>query len=132
MHSDPRRSKTVFIIDDNVMMRSMLRLGATEAELSVVGEAATMQAALNRCAQIAPDIVLLDLGLPDGDGLEVLSELKSMNPRVFVIVVSGNNEKEVVRSAISRGAMGFILKPFTIGTITDALVAAKRKLASRA
>jgi DNA-binding NarL/FixJ family response regulator len=58
----------VFIIDDNVMMRSMLRLGATEAELSVVGEAATMQAALNSCAQMAPDIVLLDLGLPDGDG----------------------------------------------------------------
>jgi two-component system, chemotaxis family, chemotaxis protein CheY len=131
MHSGSQRAKTVFIIDDNVMMRSMLRLGATEAELSVIGEAATVQAALGRVPEIQPDIVLLDLGLPDGDGLALLSELKSMNSRVFIIVVSGNNEREVVRTAISRGAMGYIVKPFTIGSITDALVKAKRKLALR-
>jgi len=67
------------------MMRSMLPLGANEAELSVVGAAATVQAALGRCPQVVPDIVLLDLGLPDGDGLELLPELKAMNPRTAAI-----------------------------------------------
>lgn len=123
--------KSVFIIDDNVMMRSMLRLGANEAELTVLGEAGTAQAGLARCMQLEPDIVLLDLGLPDGDGLQLLSELRNRLPRIFVVVVSGNNGQDVVRSAVSRGAMGFIVKPFSIGAITDTLLAAKRKLAAR-
>ena len=136
MHSDnvPFRNeqpKSVFIIDDNAMMRSMLRLGANEAELAVVGEAGTAQSGLARCVQLEPDIVLLDLGLPDGDGLELLTELKIRIPDVFVIVVSGNNGQDAVRSAVSRGAMGFIVKPFSIGAITDTLVAARRKLAAR-
>jgi len=126
-----QQPKTVFIIDDNAMMRSMLRLGANEAELAVLGEAGTALAGLARCRQLAPDIVLLDLGLPDGDGLEVLSQLKEGSPDVFVIIVSGHNDQAVVQSAVSRGAMGFIVKPFSIGSITDTLLAARRRLASR-
>jgi DNA-binding NarL/FixJ family response regulator len=131
MHADAQRSRTVFIIDDSSMMRSMLRLGAVEAELSVVGDAGTVQGALARCVQLDPDIVLLDLGLPDGDGLELLSEIRQRMPNIYVIVVTGNNDQAVVRSAVSRGALGFILKPFSIGAITDALNNAKRKLGAR-
>lgn len=123
--------KTVFIIDDNAMMRSMMRLGANEAELAVLGEAGTAQAGLARCIELSPDIVLLDLGLPDGNGLELLSELKSHSPDVFVIIVSGNNDQGAVQAAVSRGALGFIVKPFSIGSITDTLVAARRRLAAR-
>ncbi|MGW8392428.1 response regulator [Pseudoduganella sp. HUAS MS19] len=126
-----QQPKSVFIIDDNAMMRSMLRLGANEAELAVLGEAGTAQAGLARCAQLAPDIVLLDLGLPDGDGLELLSQLRERIPDVFIIVVSGHNDQGIVQSAVSRGAMGFIVKPFSIGAITDALIAARRRLAAR-
>jgi response regulator of citrate/malate metabolism len=72
--------------------------------------------------------VLLDLGLPDGSGLELLSELKMLLPQTFIIVVSGNNDQDVVRDAVSRGAMGFILKPFSIGAVTDTLNQAKQKL----
>lgn len=123
--------KKVFIIDDNAMMRSMLRLGANEAELAVVGEAGTAQSGLARCLQLEPDLVLLDLGLPDGDGLELLTQLRAQIADVCVIVVSGNNDQRVVHAAIERGAMGFILKPFSIGAVTDALLAAKRKLPHR-
>lgn len=123
--------KSVFIIDDNAMMRSMMRLGANEAELAVLGEAGTAQAALARCAELEPDIVLLDLGLPDGDGLELLSQLKAQSPDLFIIVVSGHNDQNVVQAAVSRGAMGFIVKPFSIGNLTDSLIAARRRLAAR-
>lgn len=123
--------KTVFIIDDNPMMRSMLRLGANEAELAVLGEAGTAQSGLARCTQLMPDIVLLDIGLPDGDGLEVLAQLRDQAPDVFVIIVSGHNDQAVVQTAVSRGAMGFIVKPFSIGSITDALIAARPRLAAR-
>ncbi|KQZ28056.1 response regulator transcription factor [Duganella sp. Root1480D1] len=126
-----QQPKSVFIIDDNAMMRSMMRLGASEAELAVLGEAATAQAGLARCMQLSPDIVLLDLGLPDGDGLELLSQIKAHSPDAFIIVVSGHNDQSVVQSAVTRGAMGFIVKPFSIGSITDALVAARRRLAAR-
>lgn len=128
MPADSQSLKTVFIIDDNVMMRSMLRLGANEAELPVLGEAGTIQAASTRCTELEPDIVLLDLGLPDGNGLDLLSELKARNPSTYVIIVSAKNDQEVVRDAVTRGAKGFIVKPFSIGTVTDALVTAKRKL----
>ncbi|SFG70525.1 two-component system, chemotaxis family, response regulator CheY [Duganella sp. CF458] len=123
--------KSVFIIDDNAMMRSMMRLGANEAELAVLGEAGTAQAALARCTELEPDIVLLDLGLPDGDGLELLSQLKAHLPDSFIIIVSGRNDQNVVQAAVSRGAMGFIVKPFSIGSLTDSLVAARRRLAAR-
>ncbi|HEY0588494.1 MAG TPA: response regulator transcription factor [Pseudoduganella sp.] len=126
-----QQPKSVFIIDDNAMMRSMLRLGANEAELALLGEAGTAQAGLARCRQLSPDIVLLDLGLPDGDGLELLSQLKTDCPDAFIIVVSGHNDQAVVQSAVERGAMGFVVKPFSIGSITDTLVAAKRRLAAR-
>jgi len=101
--------KTVFIIDDNPMMRSMLRLGANEAELAVLGEAGTAHSGLARCTQLMPDIVLLDIGLPDGDGLGLLTRLKAQAPDTSVIIVSGHNDQAVVQSAVSRGAMGFIL-----------------------
>ena len=123
-----QRTYSVFIVDDNEMMRSMLRLGSRDAELTIVGEAGTVQAALLRCPRSAPDIVLLDLGLPDGSGLELLSELKMLLPQTFIIVVSGNNDQDVVRDAVSRGAMGYILKPFSIGAVTDTLNQAKQKL----
>lgn len=126
-----QQPKTVFIIDDNPMMRSMLRLGANEAELAVLGEAGTAQSGLARCTQLMPDIVLLDIGLPDGDGLEVLAQLRDQAPDVFVIIVSGHNDQAVVQSAVSRGAMGFIVKPFSIGSITDALIVARRRIAAR-
>jgi len=126
-----QQPKSVFIIDDNPMMRSMLRLGANEAELAVLGEAGTAQSGLARCTQLMPDIVLLDIGLPDGDGLEVLAQLRDQAPDVFVIIVSGHNDQAVVQTAVSRGAMGFIVKPFSIGSITDALIAARRRLAAR-
>lgn len=129
MHSDSQPSKTVFIIDDSAMMRSMLGLGAAEAGLSVIGEAGTVQGTVDRCAQLAPDIVLLDLGLPDGDGLELLAQIGGRMPGVYIVVVSGNSDQAVIRSAIARGAQGFILKPFTIGSITDVLEAVRRKLA---
>ncbi len=119
---------SVFIIDDNEMMRSMLRLAIREAGMASVGEAGSIQSAQLRCPRAAPDIVLLDLGLPDGSGLELISELKQQLPKAFIIVVSGHNDQNVVHEAVSRGAMGFILKPFSIGAISDTLLNARRKL----
>lgn len=119
---------SVFIIDDNEMMRSMLRLAIREAGMAAVGEAGSIQSAQLRCPRAAPDIILLDLGLPDGSGLELLSELKQQLPKAYIVVVSGHNDQNIVHDAVARGAMGFILKPFSIGGITDTLLNARRKL----
>src|SRR5262245_6717316 len=97
-----QRTASVFIVDDNEMMRSMLRLSARDAGLSIAGEAGTVQAALLRCPRAAPDIVLLDLGLPDASGMELLTELKMLLPGTFIIIVSGNNDQDVVREAVAR------------------------------
>jgi DNA-binding NarL/FixJ family response regulator len=99
----------VLIVDDHPMVRDGLRSMLTGESIDVVGEAGTGAEALDLVETVAPDLVLLDLGLPDMDGLTVLARLKEMS-RAAVLVVSMHAEPALVRRAVQAGAAGYVLK----------------------
>ena len=92
------------------MVREGLRSMLDGAPVEVVGEEATGQAALRVATLCAPDVILLDVELPDLDGLTVLRRLKVMERRVAVLVVTMHDDPRLVRRAIESGASGYVLK----------------------
>jgi DNA-binding NarL/FixJ family response regulator len=82
-------------------------------EIEVIGEAASEPEAVQRAVELAPDVVLLDIQLAEGDGLGVLRRLKALAPRVSVLMVSMHASAEFVREAVRAGAAGYVLKGIT-------------------
>ncbi len=108
--SDALQPIRVVLVDDHPVVREGLRSMLSEEGIEVVGEAGSAEEALGRCAELLPDVVLLDMQLPGEDGLHVLKELQKVQPGVAVLVVSMHDEPRFVRAAICAGAKGYVLK----------------------
>jgi two-component system, NarL family, response regulator NreC len=101
----------ILIVDDHAVLRKGLRLILEgQRDIRVVGEAARAGEAVGMCSSLKPDVVLLDLTLPDKNGLEVLKELKEKWPAVKVLVLTMHDDEAYLRGAIQGGANGYILK----------------------
>ena len=101
----------VFILDDHEVFRRGLRqlLGA-EPDIDVVGEAGTAAAALARIPALRPDVAVLDVRLPDGDGVSVCREIRSGLPRTGCLMLTGYGDDEALFGAILAGAAGYVSK----------------------
>jgi DNA-binding NarL/FixJ family response regulator len=116
----------IVVADDHLVVRAGVRaVLATEQDLTVVGEAATAAEALQQLGALAPDVLLLDLGLP-GDGLTVLRAGPLCAPRTRVLILSMHGDGEHVRAALDAGAAGYVVK----GAGVEALVSAVRAVAA--
>jgi DNA-binding NarL/FixJ family response regulator len=100
----------ILVVDDHPMVREGLRSMLTGDGVEVVAEAGTGADAVRLAGESAPDLVLLDVELPDVDGLTVLSRIKEVSPSVPVLVVSMHDHPRLVRRAIAAGAAGYVLK----------------------
>jgi DNA-binding NarL/FixJ family response regulator len=101
----------VFLLDDHELMREGLRAVLDrEPDIAVVGEAGGAQDGLRGIVACRPDVALIDLVLPDGDGLDVCREVKHQSPDVGCIVLTARSNDDVLLSAIRAGASGFLLK----------------------
>jgi len=100
----------VLIVDDHPMVREGLRSMLSGEGVEVVGEAATAADAARTVEGARPDVVLLDVGLPDADGLTALAAIKACAPEASVLVVTMHDEPHLVRRAIEAGAAGYVLK----------------------
>jgi DNA-binding NarL/FixJ family response regulator len=108
---------TILIVDDNAQFRALLREIVAEApDLHVVGEAADGAEAIHLAQALRPDILLLDLGLPRVNGLEVLRWSKAERPECKVIIVTVHDEDAYRQAAEASGADAFLLKK-TLGTV---------------
>ncbi|WP_426173643.1 response regulator [Massilia sp. TWR1-2-2] len=121
---------TVYIIDDNEMARSLLHMIVQGEQFNVIGSAAGAASGLAGALALRPDIVCLDIQMPDGDGLDLLETFSRRLPRTVVLMVTACNDVTSVQAAFKRGAKGFILKPFTSGTVLDKLETAAKLLAA--
>ena len=109
------------IVDDNEMTRSVLRISLHGQEFEVLGEATNGRAGLDAAIRLRPDIVCLDIVMPDMNGLDVLSAIKDALPGTAVLMVTASADLETVKTAISNGAAGFIVKPFNTITVHETM-----------
>jgi len=109
-------------------MRSLLKAILREEPYEVVGEARDGVSALESLARLTPDIVLLDVVMPEIDGIEVLRNTRRDYPDTAVIMVTGNASAENVQEALKSGAAGFVVKPFNAAKVMDALTRVRRTL----
>ena len=124
-----KRRTSILIVDDNDMMRSILRSILRGEAYDVIGEARNGSIAVEMAERLQPDIVCLDVMMPEKDGLEALCEIKVARAETEVIMVTSNADPETVQEAIENGASGFIIKPFNAARVLDTLekVAARRR-----
>ena len=118
------------IVDDNDMMRSILRAMLRGEEYEVIGEARNGNIAVDMADRLKPDIVCLDVMMPEKDGLEALSEIKAARPETEIVMITSNADPDTVQESITHGASAYIIKPFNAARILDTLekVAAHRRL----
>jgi len=123
-HPDPATTR-VLIVDDHPMIREGLRSMLEPAGVDVVGEAGTGNEAIRLAASLGPEIVLLDLELPDLDGLAVLSKLTALARPPAVLVITMHDDPALVRRAVEGGASGYVLKGVGRGELLAALEAVR-------
>ena len=121
---------SIVLADDHpVMRRGMRTLLDTEPDLSVVGEAGDGRSAIEGIAETQPEAVLLDLSMPDMDGLQAIPEIRRGNPDMAIIVLSGFSADRMSGAVIERGADGYVEKGTPMQELRDATrtaVAARR------
>ena len=116
-----KKQITVVIAEDNDMMRAILRSMLRGEHYNVIGEASNGQAAVDMVKSLKPDLVCMDVVMPEKNGIEALAEIKALNRNTKVIMVTGNSDQETVQESIQNGASGFIIKPFNTARVLDTL-----------
>ncbi|MFJ4275937.1 response regulator [Streptomyces coelicoflavus] len=105
------RAITVFLLDDHaVVRRGVHDLLDDEPDITVVGEGATVEQALVRIPALRPDVAVLDVRLPDGDGVTVCRELRSSMPDLACLMLTSFDDEEALLDSIMAGAAGYVLK----------------------
>lgn len=107
----------VLIVDDATILRKLLGLTLEEMGHEIVGEAENGFKAILKCAELKPDVIFLDITMPQMDGLTAIPKLIAKHPSVKIVVCSALGQKGMIIQAIKSGAVNFIVKPFEKDTI---------------
>ena len=125
MTDAPPRPIRVMLVDDHAMVRKGLAVFMLGFEgLLLVGEADSGEAAIRLCATCAPDVILMDMRLPEMDGAMATRAIRQQCPQAQVIVLSSFNEPQYIRNALEAGAIGYLIKDCTAVELVDAIRAA--------
>lgn len=112
----------VLIVDDQPVVRHGLKLFLTNyADISVVGEAGSGPSAIDRTAQLDPDVILMDIRMPDGDGLAAAKIILANHPQKKIIIITTFGHDDYLYTAIDLGVSGFILKDTSPGDLAKAI-----------
>lgn len=114
-------SGKILIVDDAVFMRMKLKDILTKNGYEVVGEAQNGQEAFEKYQATNPDVVTMDITMPDVDGLEALKMIRAHDPNAKVIMCSTMGQQGMVMDAIKSGAKDFIVKPFDTDRVINAI-----------
>lgn len=112
---------SVLIVDDAAFMRMMIKDILTKNGYQVVGEAADGAQAIEKYKESIPDLVTMDITMPEMDGITALKEIKKINPNARVIMCSAMGQQAMVIDAIQAGARDFIVKPFQADRVLEAI-----------
>lgn len=122
MRLDSQRNAKILIVDDNYDHASGIReLIRIESDYEVIGSAATAEIAISLIKKYQPDIVLMDVNMPDMDGITAIQEIKKLNQKVKVIAVTGYDDSDLIYRAMKVGARGYILKTMAAAQLVIAI-----------
>ncbi len=114
-------SVSVLVVDDAVFMRTVLKKILTEEGYNVIGEASNGIEAIDKARELEPDIVTLDITMPEMDGVTALPEILKVSPGSKVVICSAMGQQPMVVEAIKSGAKDFIVKPFQKARVLQAI-----------
>ena len=112
----------VLVVDDHdIVRKGLTMLISRQVDLEVVGEAGTAQEALDKAKELSPDVVVMDIRLPDSSGVEACRDIRAPNPDVKVLMLTSYSDDEAVIGSIMAGASGYLLKEIRSQEIVDAI-----------
>ncbi|MGN0318953.1 MAG: response regulator [Lachnospira sp.] len=114
-------AKNILICDDAAFMRMMIKDILTKNGYNIAGEAENGQKAVEKYAELRPDLVLMDITMPEMDGIEALKKIKASDPNASVIMCSAMGQQAMVIESIQSGAKDFIVKPFQADRVIEAV-----------
>jgi two-component system, NarL family, response regulator DevR len=119
---DPSQPIRVFLLDDHEVVRRGLRdLLESDGDIEIVGESATGAEATSRIPALQPDVAVLDARLPDGSGIDVCRDVRSVDPSIKVLILTSYDDDEALFAAILAGAAGYLLKQVGGNDLVDAV-----------
>ncbi len=114
-------AKNILISDDAAFMRMMIKDILTKNGYNVVGEAENGARAVEKYNELKPDLVLMDITMPEMDGIQALKKIKESDPSALVIMCSAMGQQAMVIESIQAGAKDFIVKPFQADRVIEAV-----------
>lgn len=114
-------AKNILICDDAAFMRMMIKDILTKNGYNIAGEAENGLKAVEKYNEVKPDLVLMDITMPEMDGIQALKQIKSQDPSASVIMCSAMGQQAMVIEAIQSGAKDFIVKPFQAERVLEAV-----------
>src|SRR5699024_1927114 len=116
-----KMGQRILIVDDAAFMRMMIKDILEKNGFSVVGEAQDGQEAVDKFKELTPDLVTMDITMPEKDGVAALKEIKALDAGAKVIMCSAMGQQAMVIDAIQAGAKDFIVKPFQADRVIEAI-----------
>ena len=114
-------AKYILMCDDAAFMRMMIKDILTKNGYNVAGEAENAAKAVEKYAELKPDLVLMDITMPEMDGIQALKKIKAADPAATVIMCSAMGQQAMVIESIQSGAKDFIVKPFQADRVLEAV-----------
>lgn len=117
-------SATVMIVDDAAFMRMMLKDILSKNGFTVIGEAENGAVAIEKYMELQPNLTIMDITMPEMDGLQAVKEIRKRDPKARVIMCSAMGQQSMVIEAIQSGAKDFVVKPFQAERVVEAVTKA--------
>lgn len=114
-------SVSILVVDDAVFMRTVLKKMLTEEGYVIVGEASNGIEAIAKAKELQPDIITLDITMPEMDGVTALPDIMRASPKSKVVMCSAMGQQPMVIEAIKKGAIDFVVKPFQKARVLQAI-----------
>ena len=114
-------AKNILIVDDAAFMRMMIKDILTKNGYNIAAEAENGKVAVDKYNEVKPDLVLMDITMPEMDGIQALKAIKAVDPNANCIMCSAMGQQAMVIEAIQSGAKDFIVKPFQADRVLEAV-----------
>ena len=105
--------KKLLVVDDAMFMRMTIKKMLEKSNYEVIGEAANGAMGIELYKKLQPDVVTMDITMPEMSGIDALKEIKAFDPKAIVIMVTALGQESMVKEAIMNGAKNYLVKPFT-------------------